>query len=154
MAARPRAATPPKPAPPWPDTTTRLESVEKTQHLMMDKLDDITATLRSLALRDVEMDDRFTRFTAEQRKGVDALAETIRLQQATFNEALGREAEARNEQARQFKEALAEQEKRALDAWRNAVMKGIGGEVMTWLKTITMGGVLALASYYWTRLKG
>ncbi len=134
-------------------TARRLESLEASNNLILHNLEELTASVRSLREKDGDMEVSLSRVASEQRKQTESLAEMMRSQQASFNIALEAEASARKAQADEFKKALEEQSKAALEALKALVFKTAFVEVGKWLLTTIIGAAMASAAYFVTSIK-
>ena len=134
-------------------TVRRLESLEASTNLILHNLEELTASVRSLREKDGDMEVSLSRVASEQRKQTESLAEMMRSQQASFNIALEAEASARKAQADEFKKALEEQSKAALEALKALVFKTAFVEVGKWLLTTIIGAAMASAAYFVTSIK-
>ena len=134
-------------------TARRLESLEGSNNLILHNLEELTASVRSLREKDGDMEVSLSRVASEQRKQTESLAEMMRSQQASFNSALEAEASARKAQADEFKKALEEQSKAALEALKALVFKTAFVEVGKWLLTTIIGAAMASAAYFVTSIK-
>ena len=147
------AASQPTEARPTPATARRLESLEASTNLILHNLEELTSSVRSLREKDGDMEASLSRVASEQRKQTESLAEMMRSQQASFNAALEAEAGARKSQADEFKKALEEQSKAALEALKALVFKTAFVEVGKWLLTTIIGAAMASAAYFITAVK-
>ena len=134
-------------------TLRRLESLEASNHLILHNLEELTSSVRSLREKDGDMEVSLSRVASEQRKQTESLAEMMKSQQASFNIALETEASARKAQADEFKKALEEQSKAALEALKALVFKTAFVEVGKWLLTTIIGAAMASAAYFVTSIK-
>ena len=134
-------------------TARRLESLEASNHLILHNLEELTASVRSLREKDGDMEVSLSRVASEQRKQTESLAEMMKTQQGSFNVALEAEASARKAQADEFKRALEEQSKAALEALKALVFKTAFVEVGKWLLTTIIGAAMASAAYFVTAMK-
>ena len=134
-------------------TSRRLESLETSNNLILRNLEELSGSVRSLREKDGDMEASLSRVASEQRKQTESLAEMMKSQQASFNTALEAEAGARKAQADEFKKALEEQSKAALEALKALVFKTAFVEVGKWLLTTVIGAAMASAAYFVTAAK-